>query len=416
MGGSFRDALRKGFWRVGICILAIGMCLSYGVRILWKIDAPAPDDAWLRPMWKPITARDGNPLMNFQDWLDSHPLKGSEIDLAVLGDDARLGAILVKYDAHLHQVDRLLASDSATWLWREGPASSEPDTEVQIEEFEKLAELLEFRSRAAAGVEQAVKYATEILLFSSGTARAQGGVIHLIASCRLQISAVRALQSAVTRPGTSDEMLAAVQASLEKAETGADSAAFAQRVNYEFFRNIVLAAGKLDTQGLLKPHRALREFAKLHRPLILTLDQGWGGVPAVLARHEAAIRDFNASNRVRIWSGGGAGSIMVDLGCFAASGCLSSVIDGNTFVALACAQIGLRRHELRTGALPKSLAELQPAMTTEGLSDPWSNRMLVWQRESRRLYSVGKNGSDENGDAGDDLGGAYWWSAPSGNP
>jgi hypothetical protein len=64
--------------------------------------------------------------------------------------------------------------------------------------------------------------------------------------------------------------------------------------------------------------------------------------------------------------------------------------------------IALRRYHLRNGCFPAALDALVPEFVLETPIDPMSGKPFCYRRNADRsftLYSVGKNGQDDGGDA-----------------
>jgi hypothetical protein len=68
----------------------------------------------------------------------------------------------------------------------------------------------------------------------------------------------------------------------------------------------------------------------------------------------------------------------------------------------------LRRYRDRTGTWPASLAEAEPQVSADTITDPFSGRLFGYRRsgDTFLLYSVGPNGTDEGGKRKDDR--IYW--------
>ncbi len=66
--------------------------------------------------------------------------------------------------------------------------------------------------------------------------------------------------------------------------------------------------------------------------------------------------------------------------------------------------LALRRYKDRTGAWPASLAEVEPHVSADTITDPFSGKPFGYRRSGNTflLYSVGPNGTDEGGKRKDD--------------
>jgi hypothetical protein len=62
--------------------------------------------------------------------------------------------------------------------------------------------------------------------------------------------------------------------------------------------------------------------------------------------------------------------------------------------------IALRLHALRQGHYPQDLTTLK--LPADELGDPWGKGPLRWDAATRRLWSVGRDGTDDGGKRGKD--------------
>jgi hypothetical protein len=155
---------------------------------------------------------------------------------------------------------------------------------------------------------------------------------------------------------------------------------------------------------------------EIYGPLIRLLEGGEGKISMALERNQKEVSSLQ-DHRYRNLLIGGTGSFLLVVASPLSDLFVASIYDCNAQLALAQVQLALRQYELSTGGLPERLEEIGPLLSAGSTQDPWTSEPLMWNSETRKLYSKGRNGLDDDGQTERvakkkkplDFGDLYWW-------
>ena len=159
-----------------------------------------------------------------------------------------------------------------------------------------------------------------------------------------------------------------------------------------------LTAGYFDSADkslTYKPNRTRHRLAEFYRACIeRTRKVDW------FSDSEAAVTPEPRTGLDKagdFFSGNSAGEGLVDLVIPTLDSCFRRVARLEALTSFTRVLIALRRHTLKHGTLPATLAELVPEFLETIPRDPFDGKPLRYSREKRILYSVGEDRIDEGG-------------------
>ncbi len=387
-----------------------------GMYVLY--DGPEPDDAWtaVKVSSEPFAA---NPLGVLVEQLDSSGVQflqlpgesGQRMPDHAVGETREL---LADYAAALLMVDQALQGDSSHWRW---PALEEKRY-AGFMAISNLAELMKRKAEVHAvdgSVDLSASAICELVRFGHALRRASDGdPLKYSAALRVHAAGLEVLQHVLEARDLPAEPLRKALRALEEAKgPQPEDLVPILHAHYRLFKKRVLrpdaALRMADSRtprwqrpfviAAFKPHQTLNSLL----PILKDMDAGLGATwvdalracrkmerdAAGLASHHGGWMYCLNNNWAGIQHLPGFTDEFLQL--------VSSAASQATMHAHAVTQLGLRLHELDTGRLPDTLAELVPKYLAIVPEDPYSGEPMRWNAGRKTVYSTGPDGTDDGG-------------------
>jgi hypothetical protein len=440
---------RKDGRRFLVILISICSLVLVGLAAFMVFyDCPPPDDSDMLPRRNPVPDQ-SNPLAQLLDSFS--PKQYSEFQKEVSLDKKfkrlefsgieKKRLFLQEHEEMLKAFDLLRSSELERMRW--------PDTNNQ----QSMGDLYKGRNArdtvsvsalihaeelriqvlfASGGDKEAFRRCMDLLLLGSALDASQPSGMQFFCGSLCRSSALRCLAWMLPQSTRSSEELSEFKNQLTQKEVSRADVGFAISAEYQALKNSIISfkhtnasfdiSGRPDELNnllrlFIKPQMSNNLLLDLNRPIRLGIKKSWGSAVQALKITEQKNLEYKMA-WPRSWlSPNATGEYIIHALLGNAGGLLYIAAESLNSQRQGSIILALRQFELMNGHLPELLDELVPEYLQDVPLDPYDDKPMRWNKESSKVYSVGRNLRDDGGSfsfSGNrkdlDRGMIYWWS------
>ncbi|NNE92570.1 MAG: hypothetical protein HKN23_13065 [Verrucomicrobiales bacterium] len=405
-------------WKVWLIVLSSLILLLTGLYLLFSRDIPPIDDSDLA-----LPERTVDPTQNPLPEIVAFLFNGSqseEIGRADLMyrmpeqepmDEAFVDSVLAQFADELARFESW--ADQTDWKLEGELRVDSTFPELQtIQTFSKLKRVEISRLIDRGNAQQAAEKAVSMIRFGENLAKAEGTVLHQLVAITVAAGGQALLvESLDSEPPADPEWLAMLAEQLESIKFKPGAFANSLKVEYRgaCFMLEDLKQGKIDASLLspgsgtpsapnrliFKPNRTQLLFAECYRDMVKEAPLVRKTAPGNAIKRAEALR----KSQLDLWlSGNPTGRILVSLSIPAIDTITTNYTAAQTRLDLVRLRVAMEQYRLRHGDWPENTAALVPEFLDKIPIDQLDGFPLRYNTKTKRIYSVGIDFIDDNGE------------------